>query len=98
MNFNKGNYEPKVVKDTIVGKSVKCSICGLDSDSICLTVGQDFVFKIITASYDIDPEGYFWELTVVNVRPETEILDMTAMKETIITDLDVIDNFYEQLV
>lgn len=98
MNFNKGNYEPKVVKETIQGKEVKCSICGLDDNSICLEIGTDFIFKILTATFSIDTEGYFWELTVVNIKPETSIIDVTNMKETLIRDLNVIDNFYEQLV
>jgi hypothetical protein len=97
MDFNKGNYEPKVVKDTIMGKDIKCSICGLDSESVCLEIGSDFVFKILFATYGVNPEGYFWELSVVPMS-DSPIVDASKMKHAIITDLNVIDNFYEQCV
>lgn len=97
MNFNKGNYEPKVVKETIEGEEVKCNIIGLDGHLIDLGIGNDFIFKILNAFFEIDPEGYWWELNVVPVDPNTPILDITKMKECIITDLEVIDNFYEQI-
>jgi hypothetical protein len=97
MSFNKGKYEPNVVKETIMGKDVKCNICGLgiDGTDICLEIGNDFIFKIMFASFDIDPEGYFWELSVVPMG-DSPIVDASKMKESIITDLNVIDNFYEQ--
>ena len=63
---------------------------------ILLDIGNDFVFKIVNAFFDIDPEGYWWELNVIPVDPETPILSFEKMRECIITDLDIIDNFYEQ--
>mgnify|MGYP001114256484 CR=1 FL=1 len=98
MSINGGKYEPNVVKETIQGKEVRCNICGVDSDSVCLEVGEDFIFKILTASFAIDEDGYFWELVVVNISPNTPILDITKIKDSVIKDLGVIDNFYEQLV
>jgi hypothetical protein len=96
MNFNKGKYEPKVVKETIQGKEIKCNINGIDKDTISLIIGNDFVFKILFATFDIDPEGYYWELSVVPVNPNTKEVDVEKMKSCLITDLDVIDNFFDQ--
>ena len=97
MNVNVGKYEPKVVKETITGKKVKCNVTGFDGHLINFEVGDNFVIHIVDAFYDIDPEGYWWELNVIPVSDSSPVLDMTKMKESVVCDLSLIDNFCEQI-
>jgi hypothetical protein len=98
MNANVGKYEPNVVKETITGKQVKCKVLDIDKFLVSLGIGDDKVFHIVDAFFDIDPEGYWWELNVIPVDDNSPVLDTSKMMESVVTNLDLIDNFYEQCV
>jgi hypothetical protein len=97
MNTNVGKYEPKVVKETIEGKQVKCNVISIDKHDISIGVGDNFVVRIVEASFDIDPEGYWWDLLISIDSDDTPVITLDTVRDCVITDLNVIDNFYEQL-
>ena len=98
MNFNEGKYKPKVVQETIVGKDVVCNICGVDKIFIDLEVGNRDVINIISAHWEIDTEGYWWELEVVVSDGNSPIITLDKVKECIVTNLNLMDNFHEQIL
>jgi hypothetical protein len=99
MNVNVGKYNVKDIKKTVEGQTVKCKFLKIEPkyDLLTIEAGDDLPIKIINAFYEIDPEGYWWELDVMVENDGTRIFDIDRELHCIITNLDLMDNFYEQV-
>ena len=99
MNVNIGKYEVKDIQKAVKDKIVNCKFLSIDSnyDILSIGIGDDISIKIIDAFYEIDPEGYWWELDVIVQNDNNKLLNMDKELQCIVTNLDLMDNFYEQV-